>query len=105
MMTEDFWGNIRKGLEEGLIAAADCAELLAQQGRARLDVAVAKKQLQRLFAEVGRMVYEQNHDSETLEISAEMRKVLNRLADLTEELGEKEEILNDLRKEQENVGG
>ena len=105
MMTEDFWGNIRKGLEEGLIAAADCAELLAQQGRSRLDVAVAKKQIQRLFAEVGRMVYEQNQDAETVEISAEMRKVLDRLADLTEELSEKEEILNDLRTEQENVDG
>ena len=105
MMTEDFWGNIRKGLEEGLIAAADCAELLAQQGHARLDVAVAKKQIQRLFAEVGRMAYEQIQDAATLEISAEMRKVLDRLADLTEELSEKEEILNDLRREQENVDG
>ena len=103
-MTEDFWGNIRKGLEEGLIAAADCAELLAQQGRARLDVAVAKQQMQRLFAEVGKMVHEQSRNAETIEISAEMRKSLDRLADLTEELREKEEILDDLRTEQEHVG-
>ena len=103
-MTEDFWGNIRKGLEEGLIAAADCAELLAQQGRARLDVAVAKQQMQRLFAEVGKMVHEQSRNAETIEISAEMRKSLDQLADLTEELREKEEILYDLRTEQEHVG-
>ena len=82
MMTEDFWGNIRKGLEEGLIAAADCAELLAQQGRVRLDVAVAKQQIQRLFAEVGKMVHEQSKDAETVAISVEMRKSLDRLSDL-----------------------
>ena len=96
-MTEDFWGNIRKGLEDGLIAAADCAELLAQQGRARLDVAVVKQQMQRLFAEVGQMVHEHAQDATAIEISAEMRKALDRLAELKEELREKEEILSDLR--------
>ena len=104
-MTEDFWGNIRKGLEEGLIAAADCAELLAQQGHARLDVAVAKQQIQRLFAEVGRMVHEQDLKSETVEISAEMRKSLDRLDALAKELREKEEVLSDLRMERENMSG
>jgi len=104
-MTEDFWGNIRKGLEEGLIAAADCAELLAQQGRARLDVAVAKQQIQRLFAEVGRMVHEQRKDEETVAISVEMRKSLDRLSDLMDELRKNEEILDDLRTEQGSVGG
>jgi metal-dependent HD superfamily phosphatase/phosphodiesterase len=102
-MTEDFWGNIRKGLEEGLIAAADCAELLAQQGRARLDVAVAKQQIQRLFAEVGKVVHEKSRDTETVAISVEMRKTLERLSDLMEELREKEEIVNDLPREQANV--
>lgn len=104
-MTEDFWGNIRKGLEEGLIAAADCAELLAQQGRARLDLAVAKQQIQRLFAEVGRMVHEQSKDEETVAISVEMRKSLDRLSDLMDELRKNEEILDDLRTEQGSVGG
>ena len=104
-MTEDFWGNIRKGLEEGLIAAADCAELLAQQGRARLDVAVAKQQIQRLFAEVGRMVHLQSKDAETVAISVEMRKSLDRLSDLMDELRKNEEILDDLRTEQGSVGG
>lgn len=104
-MTEYFWGNIRKGLEEGLIAAADCAELLAQQGRARLDLAVAKQQIQRLFAEVGRMVHEQSKDEETVAISVEMRKSLDRLSDLMDELLKNEEILDDLRTEQGSVGG
>ncbi len=39
---KDFWGNIRKGLEESLVASAECTEFLAQQCRARPDVAVIK---------------------------------------------------------------
>ena len=96
---EDFWGNIRKGLEESLLASAECAEFLAQQGRARLDVAAIKKQIQQLHGEVGKMVHGQNPEGESAEITAEMRKALERLSELKKELRDKEAIVEELRTE------
>ena len=77
--------------------AADLAEEVGRVAKAKLDVALAKKQIHRKEAELGAFVFENIERNGALE-SSEAQNIINDLIELHDELKKFETALSELRK-------
>ena len=89
--------NIANNLKKGMHVAADLAEEVGRVAKAKLDVALAKKQIYRKEAELGTFVFENIEKNGALE-STEAQHIIKTLIELHGELKEFETALSELRK-------
>ena len=90
---ENFANNLRKGMN----VAADLAEEVGRVAKAKLDVALAKKQIHRMQTELGAFVFRNIEKGGELE-STEAQNMIEKLGNLHEELEEFKTALSELRK-------
>ena len=99
---ESLWENMRRGLQQGVSAAAARAEELTRVGRARLDIAAVKGQIRSLQADLGAEVYRRidaEEDGGAVVASDAVRELCEQLSALEEELQGRETELELLRVE------
>ena len=89
--------NIANNLRKGMNVAADLAEEVGRIAKAKLDVALTKKQIHRTQAELGGFVFRNIEKGGELE-STEAQDMMKKLGDLHEDLKEFEATLSELRK-------
>ncbi len=88
--------NIANNLRKGMNVAADLAEEVGRVAKAKLDVALAKKQIHRMQTELGAFVFRNIEKGGELE-STEAQNMIKKLGILHEELEEFKTALTELR--------
>lgn len=78
---DNLWDNLRQGFKEGLQFTVQKTEELTRIGKLRLDIAAARRRMDKAAAELGMLVHEQMHDSTsiTLYIDVTMQDALQTL--------------------------
>ncbi len=95
-MDESKIENVANNFRKGMNAAADLAEEIGRVAKAKLDVALAKKQIYRAHAELGAFVFVNIEKDGKLD-STEAQDLIKKLGKLQNELEEFETILSELR--------
>ena len=97
---ETLWDKIKGKVREGASAAVEKAEEIARISKAMLDIAGVKRNINRVFAQMGGRVYHLITTDQPGGISedGEVVNLVERLKTLEQELKEKEEHLEQLRR-------
>lgn len=97
------WDDVKKSLKEWGTIAADKAEELTKVGRIRLDILSIKRDIEKNFTELGGKVYHLVAEENQTRIAGndEVKKIVNRILNLEEELNKKKELLESVKKEEE----
>ena len=94
-MDKETFENLTSNLRKGLNAAASRAEEVAKITRARLDIALTKKQIHRTQAALGAYIHK-NFDKEDLGSIKDAGAYTRDLDHLNSELKDREEALSNL---------
>ena len=95
-MDESKIENMANNFRKGMNAAANLAEEVGRVAKAKLDVALAKKQIDRTHAELGAFVFINIENDGKLD-STEAQDLIKKLGKLQKELEEFETTLTELR--------
>jgi len=92
---ENLWDNLRQGFKDGLQYTVQKTEELTRIGRLKLDIVSEKRKMEKSFAELGRLVFEQHHDSNenTLWVDVAMQDEMQNLRTLERKLHRLEDQL------------
>ena len=92
---ENLWDNLRQGFKDGLQYTVQKTEELTRIGRLKLDIVSEKRKMEKSFAELGRLVFEQHHDSNenTLWIDVAMQDEMQNLRSQERKLHRLEDLL------------
>ena len=96
------WDKIKQSLIDSANVAAEKAEYLGKIGRARLDIAETRHTIRDRFADLGGLVYQgQPPGTDSLDLSDrdDVKKLMQTISDLEDQLRQREEALSLLRTE------
>ena len=98
------WEKIRKSILESVSVATEKTEEYTKFGKAKIDVLAVKRKISKQFTELGGIVYEAIKSKKTDEVlkSKEINEIVGSLKKLEKTLGEKEGVVDELKKKTES---
>ncbi len=74
-----FLDDLKKNLSTAADIAVDKAKDLAETGKTKLDIAAEEREVQKLYAQIGKAIYHQEKDNEDSIFAAECYNITERL--------------------------
>ena len=74
-----FFDDLKKNLSNAADIAVDKAKDLAETGKTKLDIASEEKEVQKLYAQIGKAIYHQEKDNPDSIFAAECYNITERL--------------------------
>ena len=74
-----FFDELKKNLSTAADIAVDKAKDLAETGKTKLDIANEEKEVQKLYAQIGKAIYQQEKDNPDSIFAAECYNITERL--------------------------
>ena len=98
----DLWGKIKSVIVEGAQFAKEKTEELGKIGKKKLDILQIKRNISKQFTELGGLIFEKcsKKDVKTVNITDEMREIVEKIKNLDVELAEREKELEELTKKE-----
>jgi len=102
---EKLWERIKKSIVEGVSAAAEKTEEFTKLGKMKIDVLNTKRKISKSFTELGGIIYEAFKGRKTEEVmkSAPVEKILSSLQIMENELEQKEQKYEEMKKKSEKT--
>ncbi|HID95952.1 MAG TPA: hypothetical protein EYP53_07850 [Candidatus Latescibacteria bacterium] len=106
---ESLWEKIKKGVRDGLSATVEKTDELTRTGKLKLDISAIRRDINRNFTELGRVVYRMISEEKAEEITTdqEVISLVEKINALQLGLKQKEEELREIREkkgEEEEAG-
>ena len=79
-----FFDDLGKKLSTAADLAVDKAKDLAETGKTKLDIATEEKEVQKLYAQIGKAIYQQEKDNADSIFAAECYNITERLQRIEE---------------------
>ena len=79
-----FFDDLTKKLSTAADIAVDKAKDLAETGKTKLDIAAEEKEVQKLYAQIGKAIYQQEKDNPDSIFAAECYNITERLQRIDE---------------------
>ena len=79
-----FFDDLTKKLSTAADLAVDKAKDLAETGKLKLDIAAEEKEVQKLYAQIGKAIYQQEKDNPDSIFAAECYNIAERLQRIEE---------------------
>ena len=94
----DLWEKIKSTVVEGAQFAKEKTEELSKIGKKKLDILQTKRKITKQFTELGGLIFEKcsKKDVKTVNITDEMRKIVDKIKNFEVELKEREKELEEL---------
>ena len=98
----DLWGKIKSAVVEGAHFAKEKTEELSKIGKKKLDILQTKRNITKQFTELGGLIFEKcsKKDVKTVNITEEMREIVDKIKKFEAELEEREKELEELSKKE-----
>jgi len=106
---ESLWEKIKKGVRDGLSATVEKTDELTRTGKLKLDISAIRRDINRNFTELGRVVYRMISEEKAEEITTdqEVISLVEKINALQLGLKQKEEELREIKEkkgEEEEAG-
>ena len=100
-----FWKSLKKNLQQGIQTVSEKTDELTKIGRLKIEVIAVKRDIEKLFVELGGRVYDilQNQKKASISKDDEIKKLVERVEKFEKKLHELEERIQniqDLRREE-----
>jgi hypothetical protein len=102
-----FWESLKKNLQQGVRSVSEKTDELTKIGRLKIEVIALKRDIEKLFVELGGRVYDilQNKSKVSISKDEEIKKLVEKVEKFEKKLQELEERIQniqDLRREEKN---
>jgi prefoldin subunit 5 len=101
-----FWESLIKNLQQGIQTVSEKTDELTKIGRLKIEVIAVKRDIEKLFVELGGRVYDilQNQKKVTISKDDEIKKLVGRVEKSEQRLHELEERIQNIQdlKREEN---
>jgi prefoldin subunit 5 len=100
-----FWESLKKNIQQGVQTVSEKTDELTKIGRLKIEVIAVKRDIEKLFVELGGRVYDilQNQEKASISKDDEIKKLVERIENFEKKLHELEERIQniqDLRREE-----
>lgn len=100
---DSLWDRVKKNLGEWYVTAYDKTDELARIGKMKIEVAGMNREIQKQLSELGGRVYDliavQDHKGNKTTDDTQVRELVAKIGELEDELKQKEEKIESIRKE------
>ena len=101
-----FWESLKKNLQQGVQTVSEKTDELTKIGRLKIEVIAVKRDIEKLFVELGGRVYDilQNQKKASISKDDEIKKLVERVEKFEKKLHEFEERIQNIQdlKREEN---
>jgi prefoldin subunit 5 len=101
-----FWESLKKNLQQGVQTVSEKTDELTKIGRLKIEVIAVKRDIEKLFVELGGRVYDilQNQKKASFSKDDEIKKLVERVEKFEKKLHELEERIQNIQdlKREEN---